>query len=244
MNKFTRKAFTLGEVLIVVAILGAIAVMAVPNLKNNTTSETNITALKTAYNQLETAINTVVTAYGSLQDAKNAPSTDCGSTNEVICLNNSIIKNLDLQLNCQNSNLSRCYSSDVLQDIDGANVASGASYERCSYAFVLSNGASVCYVNRGDSYQFDNYEIDINGPKKGPNVLGVDVFEAYIDANDDLSYDDPSLDASTINSNRKGKNGFVTQRDETAWAMAFGNMDYTKCKASLRWNDITSCPAQ
>ena len=99
MNKFTRKAFTLGEVLIVVAILGAIAVMAVPNLKNNTSAETNIARLKTAYSQLETAINSVIADYGSLQDARNA-AADCGTTNEVVCFNTLVANKLDLQLNC------------------------------------------------------------------------------------------------------------------------------------------------
>ena len=231
MDKILAKAFTLAEVLMVVGILGVVALFTIPNLKNDTVSETNVATLKATYNQLETALNLLLADYGSLQAVKDS----CNSGTAVACLNSKIVEKLDLQLNCASSNLSRCYSSETLKNIDGGDVASGASNARCSYAFTLSNGASVCYVTAGD-----NYEIDINGSKKGPNVLGIDVFDTYFDANDDLSYDNPST-ATAANTARAGGGAFTTGRDETAWAMTFGNIDYTKCKASLQWNRVTSC---
>lgn len=233
MKKNLKKAFTIAEVLMVVAILGAVAVLTIPNLKNNTTEETNAVTLKTAYSQLETAINAAIAEYGSIQEV-----TDSCTPAGTACFNRNVVKNLDLQLNCETSNLSRCYSSETLKNIDGGDVASGASNARCSYAFILSNGASVCYVSASD-----NYEIDINGPKKGPNVLGVDVFDTYFDANGDLSYDNPST-ATATNTARARGGAFTTGRDETAWVMTFGNMDYLKCKASLEWNKKVTCDNQ
>ena len=135
MKKNLKKAFTIAEVLMVVAILGAVAVLTIPNLKNNTTEETNAVTLKTAYSQLETAINAAIAEYGSIQEV-----TDSCTPAGTACFNRNVVKNLDLQLNCETSNLSRCYSSETLKNIDGGDVASGASNARCSYAFILSNG--------------------------------------------------------------------------------------------------------
>lgn len=233
MNKFAKRAFTLAEVLMVVGILGVVSLLTVPNLKNNTMAETDITSLKTTYNQLETAVAAVLGEYGSIQSAKTAgSSSECNSNDETICFNNLVTNKLDTRLNCQNSNLSKCYSADKLTDIDGETI-NAQSNSRCGYAFIISNGASVCYLS-----STGNYEIDINGPKKGPNVRGIDVFSTYFDENDDLSYDDPG----TALTSRKGGDDFVKNRDETAWAMTFGNIDYIKCKASLKWHNVTQCP--
>ena len=235
MNKFSTKAFTLAEVMIVVAILGAVAVMVMPNLKNNTSEDTYIPTLKAAYGQLEAAISSVISDYSSIQDAKSA-STDCGSSNEDTCLDNLIANKLDLQLNCETSNLSRCYSSEKLKYIDGNNASSGASYARCGYAFILSNGVAICHIS-DTTHDYETYEIDVNGPKKGPNVLGIDVFRTYLDVNDDFSYDS---NPEGVNARKNGAD-FRKNRDETAWAMTFGNMEYVKCGADLKWNIKTTC---
>lgn len=228
-----KKSFTLGEVLLVIGILGAVAVLTLPNLKNNTSEETNVSLLKTAYSQLETAISSVVADYGSIQSAKNA-SSDCGSENETTCFNNLVANKLDLQLNCQTSNLSRCYFTEKPKNVNGNNARSND----CEYAFILSNGVSICSLSSASKY-----EIDVNGGKNGSNVVGIDVFETYIDSNDDLSYDDPT-DFNTTNTARAGGGDFTVNRDETAWVMNFGNMDYLKCGNNLKWNQKVNCDNQ
>ena len=101
----------------------------------------------------------------------------------------------------------------------------------------MSNGVSVCSLSSASSY-----EIDVNGGKNGSNVVGIDVFETYIDSNDDLSYDDPT-GITTTNTARAGGGGFTLNRDETAWVMTFGNMEYLKCN-NLEWNKKVTCDNQ
>ncbi len=235
MNKLMKKAFTLAEVLLVVGIIGMVSALTIPNLKNNIDEDTNIAKLKATYGQLEAAIAAVVADYGSKKDAEDS----CASGTTLVCFNNLLTSKLDLKLNCQNSNMSRCYTSEHVKDVDNSDVPdANHGYDMCSYAFILSNGAAVCYR---DDHQ-GKFDVDVNGPKKGPNRRGIDIFtlafdnstHEYICAEDFYCPHDNLI-------TRRGNDSFEDEYDTTAWAMTYENMDYIRCMGSLKWHSKTTC---
>ena len=231
MKKNTKEAFTLAEVLMVIAIIGAVAVLAVPNLKTGISEDTNIAKLKATYNQLETAINAVIADYGSVKDADES----CASSTNFSCFNGLLAAKMDLQLNCGTTGHSKCYSSEKLKDFSGNElIDENSAYERCEYSFILSNGAAICYRDDDPG----RYEIDVDGPKKGPTIYGVDIFETFLDDDSGTYTYDYSEDYV---SDRAADAGFSDGYDEFAWAMTFGNMDYIKCASQLKWHSKTTC---
>jgi len=240
MKKNTKKAFTLAEVLMVIAIIGAVAVLAVPNLKTGISEDTNIAKLKATYNQLETAINAVIADYGSVQAAYESCGNSNGNgyyDNEILCFNKILTSKLDLKLDCGLGPNSKCFSPETLKNVDGVKrIDENYAYEGCKYSFILANGAAICERSH------HIYGIDVDGPKKGPTIFGMDVFQFSL-CGDELLFDCMAgYDfLEEYIAQRSNDGNFSISYDETAWAMMFGNMDYIKCASQLKWHSKTTC---
>ena len=80
---------------------------------------------------------------------------------------------------------------------------------------------------------FGNIYVDVNGPDKGPNQDGYDIFDFVLSANgvepEGLSY----------------ASGIYIYDDipnmNTAWAIKAGNLDYNKCFSDLSWANKRTC---
>ena len=82
--------------------------------------------------------------------------------------------------------------------------------------------------------------VDIDGPNKGKNTIGYDMF--------DFSITDQGIFPSNTQYNiedYRGEDGPCGNVAHdyycTAWVIINGNMDYLKCYDELTWNGKTSC---
>lgn len=63
-----KKAFTMAEVLTVIAIIGVVAALTLPNLTNNTEQERTVAQVRKVYNELNDAFSQSVVKYGNSED--------------------------------------------------------------------------------------------------------------------------------------------------------------------------------
>ena len=227
--KNTKKAFTLAEVLLVVAIIGVIAAMAIPNLNKSVNEDKTIMLFRNTADQLSAAYGKVISEYGTNVD-KN--ETDCPSgKSSYYCFAFHIVQYLDVGYDCGDTNKDKCFSNEKITMFDGSNAGVDKGNEDCYYTFLLANGVGVCY--RGSSF-----ELDLNGPKKGPNSRGIDLFR--MDTATGALAPEPSnyVDGSTENENFIE---FVNYDKFNKWAFEIGNLDYLRCADSLNWINKHTC---
>ena len=246
--KNIKKAFTLSELLLAVAIIGVIAALTIPNLNKNINEEKYISLMKSTMGQLDAAVAKVVAEYGSL--AKASKSCD-GNIDYEECLGDVLTSYLDLRKNCTTS-VSDCFSSDPLLDYKGNAIAKRPSNSAgCEYTFILSNGVAACLrtilyhegFSKDDFIRSNGYkshiDIDVDGPKEGPNMRGVDNFDFVID-NDGVTYF-TYADNEDYDGNRDSDRGFNKDYDSVSWAFLNNNMDYLRCADDLKWYSKKTC---
>ncbi len=151
-------AFTLGEVLIALAVIGAIASLVLPQMILGQKSNQARSQFNTAYSLLGAAIARMDADNVSLKPASYSSKED---------FYNVIKKYQKISHDCGTTGL--CDPNPAYQDID----ASGA--------FILNNGMLVIVENAPDDTEVDNsgaviVTVDINGNRKMPNKRGYDVF--------------------------------------------------------------------
>ncbi len=211
-------AFTLAEVLIVIAVIGITATLTLPNLTNNLDEKKVVSSLRKIYPELETAYQAVVAEYGRPPEWADAASNANASTMSVL-LQNKIIKHLSV--------------SDDLYSIEG------------SAAAILKDGSRVEFYAQSLSDMKSNYStsyiagvctgylgyilVDIDGNEKGENSSGKDRFQFNICYNEGLVPEGETSSGPTIS----GSNA--------AWVIKAGNMDYLKCAGDLNWNTKRTC---
>lgn len=180
-NKFCFKyceGFTLAEVLIVLAVIGVVAALTVPNLISNYKKNVAIARLKEAYSLLNNAYKLSVADNGNfLSFRHNKEYTDNLSKQD---FDKYFRKYLKITKDCE-SLISCGYSSDN----PFTRINSDEVYEFVTTshtrAYLLSNGMVLFYrdLQYGETggFAFNNIflSVDINGPS-GPNKTGVDLF--------------------------------------------------------------------
>jgi prepilin-type N-terminal cleavage/methylation domain-containing protein len=193
INK-SKAAFTLAEVLIVLAIIGVVAAMTLPILMNSTKNTEVATELKKAYSTLYQVYNTLASENGDITGAMQGV-TDSAS------FANIFIPKLNVSINCGSSSTSpKCFQDvnynylTLLTDEDGNpmtdsnpnsntrgkvltndNISYGFEYASSSCgSHVSTNPSNPLYKTCGRVY------VDINGPNKGPATIGRDFFMFYI----------------------------------------------------------------
>ena len=150
--------------------------MTLPGLINKTNNTEYVIALKKSYEVLSQVVYKFRSENGSVQGAlSNA------TTNEDLA--NIFIAKLNVKTNCGENNE---YASGCMPDSYGSSSSPSYSYS------TSSNSLSTIITNDGMSYGFANLNAscnatippdgcgriftDINGPNKGPNLLGRDIF--------------------------------------------------------------------
>lgn len=209
-----KKAFTLAEILIVMAIIGTVAVATIPNLVDSYQEDKDIAKLRGVFHDLEVAYAKAVAEYGpiymwtdnSTQRAKilmkYVKSTYCGTDK-----NNS------------------CYPSNVY-----GNDITYLKYE-------LENGVGLAiYISKSPTNTGRIY-VSLGGAKGRINV-GKNIFRIDLNSSNSVYPYGKNLDRQ---SNGAFKTSAVSY-NATNWAITNGNMDYLKCANKLNWTNQTSCP--
>lgn len=209
-----KKAFTLAEILIVMAIIGTVAVATIPNLVDSYQEDKDIAKLRGVFHDLEVAYAKAVAEYGpiymwtdnSTQRAKilmkYVKSTYCGTDK-----NNS------------------CYPSNVY-----GNDITYLKYE-------LENGVGLAiYISKSPTNTGRIY-VSLGGAKGRVNV-GKNIFRIDLNSSNSVYPYGKNRDRQ---SNGAFKTSAVSY-NATNWAITNGNMDYLKCANKLNWTNQTSCP--
>lgn len=226
INKF-KKAFTMAEVLMVLAVIGIVAAMTLPKISDNVDEQALVAGTKKAYSDLQIAYDAMVARYGEPDGWLNGLDSPKKASE---LLKNRLKEFLDVELDCGDS-ASNCMpesynntyylklKSGMGLAIDSDNVvdlscdSSIYKYYPCAYGSIL---------------------VDVNGPEKAPNQDGYDVFSFVLSGNgvepDGLSTGNGVYlyDGSRIGTN-------------TAWVIKAGNLDYNKCFYDLSWERKRSC---
>lgn len=254
-----KLAFTLAEVLLVIAIIGTVSVLTVNNAIKSTNTAEKITQLKKTYDILNTAVMAGMNIAGEPYKWGYA-----GSGNNYNDLNKTTIKNvlvphLKLQKNCETG--TGCWKSTVKPSIYESNTTIDSNTK--FYKGILANGASFAISflkikGRDFSYEeiFDSqtYEcataiiyVDVDGPNKSNGKLGDDVFAFYFDSYD-VGYGlEPFGNKTNLGFNFTTAGSCPYSGEYcTAWAFYKGNQDYFKCPDQLSWTDPekSHCPVE
>lgn len=164
---------------------------------------------------LRGVVDDVNTAIGKHLAEGTSIAEKCGSktgTEKVSCVGGILASNLKSTKNCT----SGCFAT--------SGIRNGQS---CGYGLEIANKATICVgSNAGKVF------IDIDGLKSGTNSYGYDTFEFLIS--------DDGLDFISQNS-RGSRRSFVSNQDETEWAMIVGNQDYLICPGVLQWGVKEGC---
>ena len=249
--KIFKKAFTLVEVLVVMAIIGVVGILAVSNARRDTDEAEKVSQLRKCYEIIDTAFATAVAETTSVDNW----SWNNSSTYKVW---NILKPYLKLTKDCEQ--YSGCFrpgkpiniTSEWDTDIDssnrygkgilvtGASIAVAGCYNNCH-----DKGDREIDTIADDDIQWAEVIVDVNGPEKGPYKLGDDVFAFRIVRNGDVrpyanDYDSRYYRmADCIN-----ESGLLC----TAWVIQFGNEDYLKyvdgkCPdgKTLSWDGNHSC---
>lgn len=186
--RMTKKAFTLAEVLITLAVIGVIAAITIPSLNNNINHKQLETAYMANYSILVQATTGMFANYnGNIANVY-------ANTNDILADFSSRLKVIKT---CAGGNtLGKCWTSKA-KNLDGSStdVAADTSwYNPDVNTIVLTNGAALqispAYYDLtcSDTGWYSNPKssgfcaillLDTNG-LKGPNTLGRDIFYFYL----------------------------------------------------------------
>ncbi len=153
-----KKAFTLAEVLIVLAIIGIIASITIPSVVLKNQKADLYARFMRTYSTLLTAFNISISKYGDPWYWNTYQNPNYFQTYLLPNLKNAKI--CDSAANCFGENY---------ENMNGeVNLNVNAVVRRNPSAIKLATGATVAHYNGGLIF-------DVNGPK-GPNVTGRDLF--------------------------------------------------------------------
>ena len=218
MNRIMKNAFTMSELLLVIAILGVVAVLALPSLQSGIDKDKNVALLREAKNQIDAAFSRISDEYGSLEDA-------CGPITDDNTFTTCVSEKLQEQLKVE-STTNDSFPTAVIQKM-GLYASS---------SFLLSNGMAVCTIappyHSGSENAKKMIFIDVDGPNNGTNTYGEDIFWFYI-GDDGLVY--------RSSGGRGSHRAFQTLQDEEEWAIVVGNQDYLACPNELVWGQKETC---
>lgn len=254
-----KLAFTLAEVLLVIAIIGTVSILTVNNAVKNTGTAEKIVQLKKTYDILQGAVMASMNDVGSpYKWGAYGSGTESHEYNKAI-LEKVLVPHLKLQRNCETS--TGCWKSTIQANI--SNDPPTIDTDNEWYKFILANGASVAIELvqlDGDTPIYDDsmlflpgdyptdqmvgvVYVDVDGPNKGSGKAGEDVF-AFILFNENGLY--PYGNNITIKYTDFDRDPSCPSMGEycTAWALYKGNQDYFTCPDKLSWTDPekSHCP--
>jgi prepilin-type N-terminal cleavage/methylation domain-containing protein len=233
MIKNKKYAFTLGEILIALSVIGVVATLVLPMLINNRKSSEARARFNTAYalitqafSQMEVdGVAVLPTSYTTSQSLYSAVkpyfkvTIDCGNwstsvKNDTVCIN-------------------RASSNGGSNEKDNYVTYNGSAANIARFddgAFVTNNGMLYMFENPGGSEGRTWISVDINGKNKLPNKWGWDVFTFELTKSGILPLGAPDT-TETYSKNPSSycnSSSTSTENGSTCSYLAATDMDYFK----------------
>lgn len=167
-------AFTLAEILIVLGIIGIIAALTIPTLMQNFQDSELSTATKAMTSILTQAVNKA-----SVDNDGIITGSDPDDSSNYY---NKFISEFKIVKSCPGTQplAGNCWStnSHYLNDMN----SDAADWVQYFAGYILTNGSYLATYNHPICNETDScidLIFDVNG-KRGPNIVGRDIFDAYI----------------------------------------------------------------
>ena len=171
-----KKAFTLSEVLITLAIIGVVSVLTLPNIYKKVNSKIMVETLKNTYSQLVDAVKNKMSDEGVYAWSDLLPDVESEIPNEMQTFMTdylNVVKVCDSIYDCFSHN----YTNLRGESYDLYNIY--RSGDLCAFV-KLENNAVVAMIPPLPSDDFGDFLVDVNG-KAAPNILGIDLFFILFD---------------------------------------------------------------
>lgn len=228
-----KKAFTLAEVLISLAIIGVVAALTIPTLIQNYEEKVTVVKLKKVYSVLTNAYQLAQLEKGNFNNNEE------GITSKNFY--DYIAPYLKVQKYCGVEK--GCWPDTMIKFLHGADWENLDNYR--NYEKAIINDGMLLQIYTADRNDLEGeIRVDINGFKK-PNTLGKDIFYFKI-KNAKLI---PLGDSNSDSEDAFKKHCNMTSTDDyngdacTAWVIYNENMDYLHCN-DLSWGGKHSCKAK
>lgn len=241
-----KKAFTLAEVLITLAVIGVVATLTIPVLMQNADEKATVTALKKAYATLSQAYKLAEQEYGT-------PDTWGLSTSDSPTILSNFKPYLNINKDCINGSTG-CFPANIRYKLLGttAGLFYNAFDNMTNPKLILSDGTLLlgysdsqnCVASSGSSPALQRicgrFFVDVNG-FKSPNQFGKDTFEIWLTKYGLIPFGTPN---ETTNF-RTFLGACIDQTTATGegcagWVIYNQNLDYLHCN-TLSWGGQTSC---
>jgi len=226
--KYASVAFTLAETLITIGMIGVIAALTLPTLMNSTNEKEIVARVKKVYATLNEAYGRAYAKYGS-------STSWCSNLPAGVACNRRIMTRitefLQVEKDCQTGK--GCFADATLNAIDtnasasenlSRNIDSMTGYQKC----ILSDGTSLAFSSAvsANSAGVSGYAlwIDIDGPKKGKNLMGSDIFLCYVYKDIDRIGALENISNNTASLCRAGNPNHCL-----VWILNSDNADYINC---------------
>lgn len=228
MEKESKIAFTLAEVLITLGIIGVVAAMTIPSLIQSYKEKATVTAVKQSYSIFAQALKMVTIDNPDLS-ALTDSSLSAKENSQIMF--NEISKHIKKVKSCDVDK--KCMGNTYYLNLNNEKVSNWDTYNNLVTG-VLANGTSFWILSlpasiSGEETYAGQIGIDINGNKR-PNKFGVDFFWFTFNKNGELFAGRGegtggiywNCELSPSNSN--WSNGYGCSE----WIITHGNMDYLK----------------
>lgn len=230
MAKFLDKfkcfaAFTLAETLIVMGIIGVVAALTIPNLNSSTADKEKVAKVMKAYSNINDAVGRAEAVYGPLNDWVQ----DLSNQELFNRMGERITEFMKISKTCGTNKNQGCIGKKIYDktsnDVPIFSLIAGDSAD-LGYKVILADGMSLSIsgvYGTGDWL----FLFDIDGPNKGPSMLGKDIFSFTIVRNSSPTELMPDLKSTTTSLNNCFQSGLCTK-----WVVDNGNLDYLKADTS------------
>ena len=218
--------FTLAEVLIVIGIIGVVAALTLPNLNHATGDKETVTKVKKIYSALTEAFDRAQVIYGSYDTWFNdlegfGGITDWATASERFA--KRVTEFMKVSKDC---------------GFDGGCLDDSEDYLDNGYSLILADGMAIEFSVGGST--FGNIAVDINGPNKGKNTYGYDIFEfgpIDFDSHIAIAPDSRSALDGFIENDDEGTPHYEEMYYNTAWIIKNENLDYLKTDENYKCNN-------
>ena len=168
------KAFTLAEVLITLGVIGVVAAMTLPSVIKHYQQQATVNQLKKAYSEFSQALHKAEVDNG-LMETWNFADFATPLERATYFGENYLFPYIKTVEKCVPSS-NKCWA-DKITNVSGniLGESDGLSNAKQYVSFVTASGYSGYYWLNGNGFGMW-YWVDINGPQKGPNKIGRDIF--------------------------------------------------------------------
>lgn len=270
-------AFTLAEVLIVIAIIGVVSALTIPNLSKSTNNKEIVARVKKANSNLSDAYGRARSKYGAnLDNWFLSDGTDVTKRSKRV--GKRMLEFMNVDKDCTQTTAG-CFKDAAYAVLDASTQSTNlGSTSNNYYKAILADGSSVAFYcpitsteNINSRKQADQQaaqqaqqsggsvstdvlvgntfcivDVDIDGPNKGFNTSGIDLFQFILDDRvttgyykDNVLYSYDGIYKSALTACQKSIDGCA------AWIMNYDNADYLECADKLDPTNttvpVTSC---